>query len=62
VFSRFYRADNAQTAAHGLGIGLYFARELAERVGARLTVESREGQGSKFSLRLPARTPNGGDA
>lgn len=60
VFSRFYRADNAQKAAHGLGLGLYFARELAERVGARLTVESRQGQGSTFSLRLPASTLDGG--
>lgn len=61
VFSRFYRAENAQKAAHGLGIGLYFARELADRVGARLTVESREGQGSTFSLWLPARVPSRGE-
>lgn len=41
----------------GFGIGAYEARELVRRMGGRLEVESREGVGSRFLIRLPLATP-----
>jgi heavy metal sensor kinase len=58
VFERFWRADKARTREPGgAGLGLAIAREVADRHGARLTVESDLGQGSTFTLILPARRP-----
>src|SRR6185503_17086574 len=37
----------------GLGLGLYLARNVMERMGGRITVESQVGQGSTFKLHLP---------
>jgi putative PEP-CTERM system histidine kinase len=37
----------------GFGIGAYEARELVRAMGGRLDVESREGEGSRFTIRLP---------
>jgi signal transduction histidine kinase len=52
VFSRFFRARNARTSP-GLGIGLYFANELAKRLGGAISLDSLEGRGSTFTLALP---------
>lgn len=41
------------TKTGGFGIGAYEARELVRAMGGRLDVESREGLGSRFSIRLP---------
>jgi signal transduction histidine kinase len=41
------------TKPAGFGIGAYEARELVGAMGGRLDVESREGLGSRFSIRLP---------
>lgn len=37
----------------GFGIGAFEARELVRQMGGRLEVESREGIGSRFIIRLP---------
>ncbi len=37
----------------GLGLGLFIARQLAERMGGSLEVSSQLGAGSTFTLRLP---------
>ena len=37
----------------GVGLGLYLARNVMERMGGRITVESEVGRGSTFSLHLP---------
>ncbi len=52
VFDRFYRAEESRTTP-GSGLGLSLARALARRCGGDLTVESRLGEGSVFSLLLP---------
>lgn len=41
------------TKSGGFGIGAYEARELVKAMGGQLAVESREGLGSRFSIRLP---------
>jgi signal transduction histidine kinase len=55
VFERFQRIeDHDQPAVPGTGLGLYIARELAERHGGRLELEWTEpGRGSRFTLYLP---------
>ena len=36
-----------------LGLGLYLARNVMERMGGRISVESKVGRGSTFKLHLP---------
>ena len=52
VFERFHRAGNVGAVA-GTGIGLAGARQIVEQHGGTLAVQSREGAGSTFTVRLP---------
>lgn len=53
VFERFHRGSNVVDRISGTGIGLAGARQIVEQHGGSITVESREGEGSTFSIRLP---------
>lgn len=54
IFEKFYRVPRLEDAdVSGTGLGLAFVREIAEKHGGRVIVESAEGAGSVFSLRLP---------
>lgn len=56
IFNRFYRATNAKTYnTRGSGLGLYIASILAGKIGARLSFESKEHEGSTFFIHLPAK-------
>jgi signal transduction histidine kinase len=58
VFDRFWQGDASSRRKHqGAGIGLALVKELTEANGGRVTVESREGRGTTFTLWLPCRTP-----
>lgn len=52
IFGRFYRGRQVREQ-EGIGIGLYLAREIAQKQGGYLKLSSRPGQGSTFSLYLP---------
>ena len=54
IFERFYRVDPSRSrGTGGSGLGLTIARQLAVAHGGSLTVDSRPGQGARFTLRLP---------
>ena len=54
ILERFYRASNAKKfKPDGTGLGLYIASMLAEKIGAKIIFDSKEGKGSTFYLRLP---------
>ena len=54
ISERFYRATNAKVfKPDGTGLGMYTALMLAEKIGAKISFESKEGTGSTFYLRVP---------
>ena len=51
VFDRFYRGDPARSSdREGAGLGLSLVRWIAERHGGVMSVASRPGEGSTFSV------------
>jgi Osmosensitive K+ channel histidine kinase len=52
IFRRFYRGENARKQ-EGVGIGLYLSREIIQKQGGYIKVQSNKDKGSTFSLLLP---------
>jgi signal transduction histidine kinase len=54
IFEKFYRVGRSETQGRrGSGVGLALVRHVAEAHGGRVTVESRPGEGSRFTIVLP---------
>ncbi len=54
AFRPYQQANESEAAAHGgTGLGLAISRELCERMGGALSVESTPGEGTTFTVTLP---------
>jgi signal transduction histidine kinase len=54
IFTPFYRGDQGRRIKQGMGLGLSIANDLAVAHGGKITLSSQPGQGSSFTLWLPA--------
>lgn len=61
LFQRFFRASNAKGKVSGMGLGLYITREIVQRHGGYLWLESKEGEGSLFGVAIPLHVNLEGD-
>jgi signal transduction histidine kinase len=60
VFEEFGQADDTTSRDYGgTGLGLPISRRFCEMLGGDLTVESKQGLGSTFTIRVPAVLPGG---
>jgi PAS domain S-box-containing protein/excisionase family DNA binding protein len=57
IFERFHRGANVAGRIGGVGLGLAGVRQVVEQHGGTVTVDSREGEGSTFTVRLPLTPP-----
>jgi len=57
VFERFFRTGQAKDTQEGTGLGLAISKAIAERHHGSIQVESADGQGSMFLLKLPKTQP-----
>jgi signal transduction histidine kinase len=62
VFDKFYRADYSNTAVHGLGLGMSIARQIVERHGGDIRVESEVGRGTRVVFSVPMQGENAEEA
>ncbi|MEM9955603.1 MAG: PAS domain-containing sensor histidine kinase [Chloroflexota bacterium] len=53
IFERFYRTDRAKDTQDGTGLGLAISKAVVDQHRGKLTVVSRFGEGSTFTLTLP---------
>ncbi len=54
VFDRYFRSSDSNNGAEpGIGLGLYICKEIVDQHGGEIRVESSEGEGSTFYVRLP---------
>jgi PAS domain S-box-containing protein len=55
IFEKFYRGDpQLARSPGGTGLGLFISRELVQRMGGRIDVQSEPGAGTTFVVELPA--------
>jgi signal transduction histidine kinase len=59
IFDPFYRgADAVARQVHGNGLGLSLVRQIVAAHGGRVTVTTRAGAGSSFTIALPSAEPD----
>ena len=58
IRDRLFKPFDTTKGSKGMGIGAYQVREYVQSVGGRVLVESREGEGTRIELHLPAQIAN----
>lgn len=53
IFDAFHQVSDTEESLNGTGLGLHISRGIAHSLGGSLTVESKEGVGSTFTLQIP---------
>jgi len=54
LFDKFYRgAEAKQRVVKGLGLGLYYVKQIVEAHGGSINVESKPGEGASFHIKIP---------
>ncbi|MBP8644962.1 MAG: GAF domain-containing sensor histidine kinase [Syntrophobacteraceae bacterium] len=62
LFSEFFRTENAKRLVEeGTGLGLVIVKEILDRLGGKVQVESKEGEGTQMTCLLP-RLPDAADS
>jgi signal transduction histidine kinase len=56
IFSQFYRVSKTSDKIQGMGLGLYFCKEILEAHHGKIWAESTEGEGTTIHISLPIRT------
>jgi hypothetical protein len=60
IFKAFTQADASTTRRYGgIGLGLTISRHFCQMMGGEITAFSQQGQGSTFTVRLPAQVVGG---
>lgn len=58
VFQRFYRVRRGEAEGTGSGLGLAIVKHLVARLGGRVHLASKLGEGTRVTVDLPAQAPN----
>jgi signal transduction histidine kinase len=54
LFDKFYRgAEAKERVIKGLGLGLYYVKQIVEAHGGTITVQSKPGEGTDFQIKIP---------
>lgn len=53
LFNRFYRVPERSAGVRGTGLGLFICDQIVKSHGGTITVDSKEGEGTKFVISLP---------
>ncbi|MEH7885173.1 sensor histidine kinase [Bacillus sp. JJ1609] len=55
VFQPFFTGENGRKHPDSTGIGLYLSKKIADRIGAKLTIHSKQGEGTTVTIRWLAK-------
>lgn len=56
IFEKFYRGrESKQRVIKGLGLGLYYVKQIVEAHGGKISVRSTPGKGSRFIIKIPVK-------